>query len=121
MELKRTVAIVGVNFTSNHLEDSFSERSDIIARLANEEDKEILWELREEIFETVMEIEEFIEKRQVFLFEQKGKTLGLGIFSVIISTRPEHDIGMAVSPEFRKQGIGTYIINYLREHCRKND
>lgn len=117
LTLGAAVKVVGVNFRGNHLPTELPKRDDITVRTADESHFQIVSNLREELFESDEEIREFIEKRQITLFDIDGDMVGVGIVSQIIPDKPHYDIGMGVSSAHRKEGIGTYIIKYLRMLC----
>ena len=90
-------------------------------RLASPADIPTIAAVNEEVFDHVEEIEEWVSKLQVFLFEHDKMLVGFGIFTPVIKGRPECDIGMLVTKPYRGQGYGTYIIRTMADYCKKND
>lgn len=64
--------------------------------------------------------EELIENNQLFVLYNGDVFLGIGEFRISKTQSQFADIGMIVVEEYRKKGIGTYIITKLKEHCQKN-
>jgi len=111
----------GVLFRTYRPFDLVKLDSTIRIRMGEPDDKAILWELNEDVWETEAEVTEFITNKYVFIYETDSRMIGFGIFSPVIPGRPDHDIGMLVAPPFRRQGYGTRIIQHLEGHCRANN
>ena len=73
--------------------------------------------MNEELFESEEEITMVIRNKNMLLFEKNNTIIGCGIFQRVIQGRNEFDIGMLVDKKYRKQGYGTFIIQYLTEYC----
>lgn len=65
--------------------------------------------------------EEMIKNNQLFVLYNRDAFLGIGEFRISKTHSQFADIGMIVVEEYRKKGIGTYIITKLKEHCYKNN
>lgn len=89
-------------------------------RIATMSDFKAIAGLKEGVFDTEEEIEITIKKRAIFIFKNKGDLIGYGIFQPAVDGQKSYDIGMAVAPNFRRKGYGTFILNYLKNHCIKN-
>ncbi|MBK7453354.1 MAG: GNAT family N-acetyltransferase [Anaerolineales bacterium] len=89
-------------------------------RLAQAKDKQKIIGINEEIFERDEEVQDYIRKEQIFLFEKDKEIIGFGIFARVIEGRQEFDIGMLVDRKYRRQGYGEFITRYLVNHCQKN-
>jgi len=61
--------------------------------------------------------EDLIENDNLFVLYNESCLLGIGEFRVITSNEQYGDIGVVVAEEYRRRGIGTFIINQLKEHC----
>ena len=53
----------------------------------------------------------------MFIFENAKEFVGFGIFQRVIEGRQDFDIGMLVDKKFRRQGYGTFIIQFLTQYC----
>lgn len=65
--------------------------------------------------------EDLIKNNQLFVLYSGDILLGIGEFRIFKSNEHYGDIGMIVVEEYRKKGIGTYIITQLKEHCYRNN
>jgi GNAT superfamily N-acetyltransferase len=65
-------------------------------------------------------LEEDIQKKEVFVFYSGNELLGAGTCKKIWHSLNYYDIGMVVAEKHRKKGIGTFIIIKLKEHCYNN-
>lgn len=65
--------------------------------------------------------EDLIQNNQLFVLYSGDILLGIGEFRIFKSDKQYGDIGMVVAEEYRKKGIGTYIITQLKEHCYRNN
>lgn len=65
--------------------------------------------------------EDLITNDQLFVLYEEDTLLGIGEFRIIKAHNQYGDIGMVVVEEYRRKGIGTYIITQLKEHCYKNN
>ncbi len=66
--------------------------------------------------------EELIENDQLFVLYEGDILLGIGEFRISKTHQGQYgDIGVVVAEEYRRKGIGTYIINQLKEHCYRNN
>jgi RimJ/RimL family protein N-acetyltransferase len=94
--------------------------SSIRIRLAESADADILWEINEAVWETADEVSHFIDHQYVFVYEMENQIMGFGIFSPVIPSRSDFDIGMLVKRPFRGRGYGTGIIHHLARHCQSH-
>ena len=58
-----------------------------------------------------------IEQEQVFILVNEHELLGVGECRISASQPPYADLGMITSKKQRRQGIGSYILARLKEHC----
>lgn len=65
--------------------------------------------------------EELIDNDQLFVLYDDNTLLGLGEFRIMKSNPHYGDIGVVVAEEYRKKGVGTYILTKLKEHCYENN
>jgi GNAT superfamily N-acetyltransferase len=65
--------------------------------------------------------EYLIENEQLFVLYDNSSFLGIGEFRISKSNGQYGDIGMVVAEEYRRKGIGTYIITELKQHCYNNN
>ncbi|MBZ9622466.1 GNAT family N-acetyltransferase [Clostridium sp. FP2] len=61
--------------------------------------------------------EDLIKNDQLFVLYEEDSLLGIGEFRISKSNGQFGDIGMIVAEEYRRKGVGTYIITKLKEHC----
>jgi len=94
--------------------------SSILVRPATSEDERHIIEINEEVFDHDYEVLEYVNKKQLLIFEKDQTTIGFGIFSRVIEGRQDFDIGMLVDKNFRGRGLGRLIISYLANYCAKN-
>ena len=121
LHIHKSVKIIGVLYRDiTNIDIHAPNRIDEI-RTAKMTDFEDIVSIKEEVFDTDDEVEYTIKKDAVFVFKNNGKLIGYGIFQPAIEGRNSYDIGMAVSPEYRKKGYGAYILNYLKNHCINNN
>ena len=97
------------------------EQRNFTTRIASTSDFDIIRNINEAVFENEEEIIDTIERENIRLFESNNHLIGFGIFQRIMPNRPEYDIGMLVIPEYRKQGWGTLIVQYLADDCIFNN
>ena len=103
-----------LNLSKRPLSTTFNN---ITTRLATKADEAYIADINEEIFDHLHEITEVIENDNMLIFQQEEAVVGFGIFQRVIAGRPEFDIGMLVTREFRRQGYGAFILRYLMNYC----
>lgn len=64
--------------------------------------------------------EDLIENDQIFVLYNDSSLLGIGEFRIMKSNGKFGDIGMVIAEEYRRRGVGTYIITQLKEQCYNN-
>jgi len=84
------------------------------------EDIETILAVNDGFFVSLEEITTIIRNNNLFYFHNNETFNGCGIFQKVIPGREAYDIGMFVSPVYRRKGIGTHIIRYLKEYCLSN-
>ena len=93
---------------------------ELTVRRAELADETQIIAVNEEVFDNPEEVGQYIRAQQIFLFEKEGNLVGFGIYSPVIRGRKDYDIGMLITPPYRKQGYGVEIIRYLVNFCRQN-
>lgn len=63
---------------------------------------------------------ERITKSELVLFRYNGKIIGTGESRPSISSKDYANIGMTVSTDYRRRGLGTYIISQIRKMTNEN-
>jgi predicted acetyltransferase len=58
-----------------------------------------------------------IDQEQVFILVDEHELIGVGECRISISQPPYTDLGMITNEKHRRQGIGSYILARLKEHC----
>lgn len=118
MDFQKKVTNCGYLFRRYHKIEF--EKRQFNTRLGAMSDFEMINNANEAAFDNEEEIIDTIKRENIRLFESDRHLVGFGLFQRIIPHRPEYDIGMFVVPEFRKQGWGTLIIQYLADECLLN-
>ncbi|WP_066498006.1 GNAT family N-acetyltransferase [Abyssisolibacter fermentans] len=65
--------------------------------------------------------EGLINNNQLFVLYDDDTLLGIGEFRIMASNIHYADIGVVVAEEYRRKGMGTYIITKLKKHCYNNN
>lgn len=112
--------LIGTLFRDYIETDKFPS-NDLLISVAEESDYEFLLQQEDGLYETPEELELYVKGRNILMFKKNGQLLGCGYLIKIHCKWDYYDIGMWVNPDFRKQGIATKIIFYLKEHCLKNN
>jgi len=118
--LQTKISVLGIHFREYHPTPDEPKLSAITVRPAKIEDEKHIIEVNEEVFDHDDEVLEYINRKQLLIFEKGSTPVGFGIFSRVIEGRPDFDIGMLVEKDFRGQGIGQHIISTLADYCIKN-
>ena len=84
-------------------------------------DFEAISKVKEGLFDDDQEIKQYIENKNMLVYEKDGAFIGCGIFQRINENRRYFDIGMLVHPAHRKQGYGAEIITSLVTFCHSNN
>ena len=93
---------------------------DLTPSVATESDLTFLLQQKDGLYDTPEELEYFVKRRSIVLFQRQGELMGCGLLTQIHEMWNYCDIGMWTKPEYRKQGIATCIISYLKETCLQN-
>jgi len=120
--LKPSVSAVGLMFRE-YDPQVYSPQIKTIpeVQLADKNHIQSIWEVHQDFFDNVAEIEQFIRKEGLYVFTTGNEIVGCGVVSRISNLVDAYDIGMAVNPIFRKQGYGSYIVHTMADFCiRKN-
>ncbi|MGB1206136.1 MAG: GNAT family N-acetyltransferase [Chitinophagales bacterium] len=62
-------------------------------------------------------LRKYIEQKGIFALEKENQIIGVCELRINPTAPDFVDIGMVVSPEFRKQGYGTYLLNKAKEEA----
>ncbi len=89
-------------------------------RFADPSDIPFLLEQKDELYETPEELEYFVKNSNIIMFEKGTKLYGCGYLIKVHDDYNYYDIGMWTNPDFRNQGVATYIIGYLKSYCLRN-
>jgi predicted acetyltransferase len=60
-----------------------------------------------------------INKQQLFIFTINNEIIGTGERRISESQKGYANIGVTVSKDYRKKGLATYILSYLKKECYK--
>ena len=94
--------------------------NDLSIRFAENKDYSFLLQQEGELYETPDELEKYVNGNNVIMFQKDSQLLGCGYLIKVHANYDYYDIGMWVNPNYRKQGIATLIISYLKDTCLKN-
>lgn len=120
LDYQKSISIDSYLFTDiKNIESHLTNFENISFRLATNDDIEIIKIKCDAAFEGYYE--DLIENDQLFVLYSNDILLGIGEFRIFKSDHRYGDIGMVVAEDYRKKGIGTYIITQLKEHCYKNN
>lgn len=92
----------------------------ITIRVAEQQDIPFLLLQKDGLYETPDELKRFVSGKNISLFLKEDNLLGCSFLIRVCPDRDYYDIGMWVNPDFRRQGIATKIISYLKETCLSN-
>lgn len=112
--------IYGILFR-NYVTTNAFNIDDMSVKVADLRDYSFLLQQKDGLYETPEELDHFIKGGNVLMFTKSDKLLGCGYLIRVHRRWDFYDIGMWVNPDFRKQGIGTAIISYLKEYCLENN
>jgi GNAT superfamily N-acetyltransferase len=111
--------ILGYNFRERTGPSGKIPAFDVGSRTATIGDHELILKHSEGIFDDneKKDIPYWIDKGSIIIFEDENNGfLGYGIFNRTLPDRNWFDVGMYVSPDFRKRGFGTFIIDRMADH-----
>ena len=108
---------IGYHFRDFDDSKPFIEDESISTRFGILDDIPVLETFMKDIFNDIEELQMVIKNNNLIIFEKDDAIIGFGIFQKTVPNFNWFDIGMAVKPEFRKKGVGTYIISYLKNYC----
>lgn len=111
---------IGILFREYQEKSTETTGAELTVRRAVMADEARIIAVNEEVFDHPEEVSEYIQAQQIFLFETESQLVGFGIYSPVFPGRRDYDIGMLIVPEYRKQGYGAFIIQYLVNFCRQN-
>lgn len=78
-----------------------------------------LWEINDDFFESQAEIANLAETHKLWTVRVDGKLAGCRVSNHFIEGSDTVDIGMMVAPSFRRQGLGTHIVNELANRAER--
>jgi len=111
--------MIGYNFRERIEPREPVKQLDLNMRNATMDDHDLILNNREEIFDDseVEDIPYYINKGSLLMFEdEEGTFHGYGLMNQTLPDRNWYDVGMLVSPDHRKKGVGTFIVDRLIDH-----
>jgi len=111
--------LIGSLFRDYFSTDKFTI-NDLTIRFAENKDYSFLLQQEGELYETPDELEKFVNGNNIIMFQRDCQLLGCGYLIKVHDNYDYFDIGMWVNPNYRKQGIATMIISYLKDTCLTN-
>lgn len=97
-----------------------SIQNSLKVREPRQEDLQVISSVKEGLFDDDREIQQYIQNRNMLIYEKGNKFIGCGIFQRINERQRFYDIGMLVHPEYRNKGFGAEIISSLTTFCHSN-
>ena len=94
-----------------HLDERYS------TRLANLDDYNYLVQQEGELFDSPEQLKHHLGQHWVTIFEQNNKLVGCGYHIHIHPQYSYTDLGMWTHPDFRNQGVASYIVSHLIARC----
>jgi RimJ/RimL family protein N-acetyltransferase len=119
-EYQKSAEAIGILFRDYSVPSALVPAPEISIRRAEMTDEARIIAVNEEVFDHPEEVKEYIQAKQIFLYEINNNLAGFGIYSQVFSGRRDYDIGMLIVPEYRHKGYGTFIINHLVKFCLQN-
>jgi len=120
MKEKYIYILIGSLFRDYFATDKFS-MNDLTIKFAENNDYDFLLQQEDGLYESPKELERFVNGKNIIMFQRNSQLLGCGFLIKIHANYDYYDIGMWVNPIFRKQGIATMIISYLKDTCIQNN
>ena len=111
--------LFGTLFRDYYITEAF-HTNDISVRIALETDLPFLLEQTDELYESPEELIRFVKQQNVLLFQLDNCLMGCGYIIKVHKDWNYYDIGMWTNSKYRRQGIGSYIISYLKQLCINN-
>ncbi|MEM9434646.1 MAG: GNAT family N-acetyltransferase [Pseudomonadota bacterium] len=88
-------------------------------RAAIAADATALWAINDDFFESKGEIVSLARTSKLWTVQLDGKTAGCGVSNRFIEDCEAVDVGMLVGKDFRRRGLGTYIVNQIANNIEK--
>lgn len=120
VDFQKKCESIGYLFREYEKKELYLNTEGISTRFAKTDDYEFIKEINEEVFESDEEIKETISNRNMILFLIKSEVIGFGIFQRTIPGYDSFDIGMLIVEKFRRKVFGSFIIQYMTDHCTQN-
>ncbi|WP_168188583.1 GNAT family N-acetyltransferase [Thermoflavimicrobium daqui] len=123
LDFHRNLSIHSYLFRDSQMRElSFPQLKDTIFKQAKKEELEEVVRFYEENTEGNQDwippfVERLINQSQLFVLRDHQKILGTGECIISQKQKPYADLGMIVAKNYRKMGIGTYILIQLKNHC----
>ncbi len=114
------ISVIGILFRELQKRPTPIPPPGLVIRKGIPADEVAIITVNEHVFDHPSEVIQYIRSEQIILFEINNNLAGFGIFSPVYPGRPEHDIGMLVTPDFRNKGIGRIIVRHLIDYCEMN-
>lgn len=86
-------------------------------RLATMDDLPAIMTVDQQVFSQPERLRAVIADSELYLFEDRGRTLGFGMLRTIIAGRRDVDVGIAVDRPYRRRGHAVYMLRALVEDC----
>lgn len=120
LELSAPVKLIGTLFRDS-IEAEQYPVTGYSVRVAEASDYPFLLQQKDGLYDSPEELETFVNGGNLYMFEKDGVLTGCGYLIRVHSGWEYYDIGMWVNPDYRKQGMGTMIISFLKETCKINN
>jgi len=94
---------------------------DLNIRLAEDSDLTFLMDQYDEVFEPKERLHEFIRNKSIYLACIEDSIVGCGFLTRVNQSYDYYDLGVWVSPDYRKKGYATTIMRYMIDVCKKKN
>jgi len=111
------VSVMGILFRELHRRQIPPPPPGLMIRKGTAADEAAIIAVNEHVFDHPSEVIQYIQSEQIIMFEINNDLAGFGIFSPVYPGRPDHDIGMLVTQDYRNKGIGQVIVRHLIDYC----
>lgn len=82
-------------------------------RASTSTDVHAIWQINDTFFDSENEVADLAGSNKLWTVTADGEIAGCGVSNRVIKDGDAVDIGMMVAPNFRRKGLGTYIVNEI--------
>lgn len=93
--------------------------TDLLFRRSALADLSVIWKMNEDFFVSFDEISELNSTENLWVLELNNEVVGCGVTTRVIEGRNAIDLGMLISPKWRRRGYGSILMSKLANHVVK--